>query len=59
MINVVAKPFIGPVPTTNKTRPEIKVVMLPSRIALIAFLNPSTIATDTGLPKRSSSFTRS
>ena len=59
MINVVAKPLIGPVPNTNNIKAVKPVVILASKIEDNAFAKPSLIASFCALPLASSSRIRS
>ncbi len=59
MINVVAKPRIGPVPKAYRIIPVSNVVTFASMMALFEFLYPSTSAALNPLPRRISSRIRS
>ena len=59
MVSVMAKPLMVPAPKIISTRPAMMVVMLESRIAENARLNPLSTEARTVLPARISSFMRS
>ena len=59
IINVTAKPLMGPIPTRNKINAVKKVVILPSRIADKECLKPSSTASAKPFPARNSSLIRS
>ena len=56
--SVTANPLTVPEPRRYRTSAAIRVVMLPSRIADIAFLKPCSIADSTLLPRPISSLIR-